>query len=384
MNRGSIRSGRWAPAIAIAFGLAMGHRAAAQSAPSREKTKSIYDDIWKYTRWYHNDDNPVLQNLAFSGRFQLDYAHVDADEGNHGEWNIRRFRLGAKALLFKKLTIHGEVDLNPQENDPFYVRLTDMYVSWAENDSLVAIVGKHSAPFTMDGATSSKELIAVDRSNVTNNLWFTQEYFPGASLEGERGAFRYHAGLYSSGSANREFGNFDGSVFGLVVVGYDFAKRLGVKEAALEGNYLHQGADEDNTFTRKFGNIASLNFKLQAGRWGLRTDLAAGDGHLGQSDVYGFMVMPFYDFGSGFQLVGRYTFVQSDDVNGVRLGTYENRVVTGNGDEYNELYLGLNYYFYGHKLKLQTGVQFADMEDRANDGGAYSGVGFTSGLRVSW
>ena len=32
----------------------------------------------------------------------------------------------------------------------------------------------------------------------------------------------------------------------------------------------------------------------------------------------------------------------------------------------------MNYYFYGHKLKLQTGVQFADMQDRANDGGAYS------------
>ena len=38
----------------------------------------------------------------------------------------------------------------------------------------------------------------------------------------------------------------------------------------------------------------------------------------------------------------------------------------------------------GHKLKLQGGIQFADMRDRANDGGAYSGVAGPSGFRMSW
>jgi phosphate-selective porin OprO/OprP len=366
----------------LAFFLAL--TASLPATAQDEKKPSVYDNIWKYTRWYQNDENGVIQSFVLSGRFQLDYANVDADEGDHDEWNIRRFRFGARARLFRKMTVHGEVELNPQEHDPLYVRLTDMYVEWAESGLVNATLGKHSAPFTMDGATSSKELIAIDRSNLTNNLWFTQEYFPGASLEGERGAFSYHAGLYSSGSMNREFGSFDGSAFGLVVAGYDFAKALGVEEAVLAGNYVRQGADEDNTFTRPFQNIGSLNFKLHAGPWSLRTDLAAGDGHMGQSDVWGFMAMPFYDFAGGFQLVGRYTFVESPDVNGVRLAAYENQVVSGRGDEYNELYLGLNYYFYGHKLKLQTGVQFAEMEDRAGDGGAYSGVAWTTGLRVSW
>ena len=51
----------------------------------------------------------------------------------------------------------------------------------------------------------------------------------------------------------------------------------------------------------------------------------------------------------------------------------------GTGDRYNEGYLGVNYYFYGHRLKLQSGVQFADMRDRANDGGAYSGTSWVTG-----
>jgi phosphate-selective porin OprO/OprP len=96
------------------------------------------------------------------------------------------------------------------------------------------------------------------------------------------------------------------------------------------------------------------------------------------------MVMPFFNVTSKFQIVGRETYVSSKDPNGVRLATYENRVVSGRGDRYQEIYLGTNYFFYGHKLKLQSGVQWGDMNDRANDGGAYSGFSWVTGLRVSW
>ena len=76
----------------------------------------------------------------------------------------------------------------------------------------------------MDGSTSSKELLAVDRSNLTNNVWFTQEYVPGVSAAGGRSPWIYHLGLYSAGDANREFGRFNGprQLFTLAVLGYDF------------------------------------------------------------------------------------------------------------------------------------------------------------------
>ena len=59
-------------------------------------------------------------------------------------------------------------------------------------------------------------------------------------------------------------------------------------------------------------------------------------------------------------------------------------LVAGNGDEYNELYVGFNYYWYGHKLKLQTGLQQVDMDDVAADGGAHEGWSWTTGFRISW
>jgi phosphate-selective porin OprO and OprP len=366
--------------------LAVASSAAALGADSdpNKAEPSLFDQVWSYADLYKNDEHPVLQRLQFTGRFQLDYAIVEADQGDHDEWNIRRFRLGAKAKLFKDFTLHGEADLNPQEPRPFYTRLTDIYLSWSQSKTFVATVGKHSAPFTMDGSTSSKELLAIDRSNLANNLWFPNEYFPGVSASGQFNEWRYWAGIYSSGGANGEFGEFNGGLFGLATIGYDFAKNLDVKQALLAFNYVYNEPDQDNSWTRDLQHIGSLNFNLAAKKWGVRADLSVGSGYFRASDLWGAMLMPYYNISSRLQLVSRYTHVQSDDSNGVRLPLYENTVVNGRGDEYNEIYLGLNYYFYGHKLKVQTGVQYADLQDSANDGGEYSGWAWTTGLRISW
>ena len=94
--------------------------------------------------------------------------------------------------------------------------------------------------------------------------------------------------------------------------------------------------------------------------------------------------MPYYGFNPRIQAVLRYTYVSSADDNGVRLPRYENKIVDGRGNEYDELYAGLNVYFYGHKLKWQTGLEYASMKDDANDGGEYEGWGLSTGLRLYW
>ncbi len=380
MKTSTIRVRGW---LAAGF-LAMGAGTAAAQGQPAEKTPSTFDRIWKFADWYSNDANPVVQRVVFSGRYQQEWATLDADEDHHSEWNIRRMRLGPRVTLFRTITFHAEADLNPQETDPFFVRMTDLYVQWTKSPRLALTVGKHGVSFTMDGSTSSKELIAIDRSNLTNNIWFTEEYLPGVGVSGRAAPWTYRAGLYSSGRRNKWLGEFDGGVFTYTLVGYDFARALGVREATLAGNYLYQQPDSNNTFTRPFEHIASVNFKLESDRWGVRGDLSAASGYLGQSDVWGAMAMPSYNLTSKLQLVGRYTFVTSEDVNGVRLATYENEIVSGRGDRYNEVYGGANYYFYGHKLKVQTGVQYADMNDRAGDGGAYSGTSWVTGFRVGW
>jgi phosphate-selective porin OprO/OprP len=371
------------PAVAAAQGPAS---PAPAPAPQSDigKTPSTYDKIWRFAEWYSDDSNPIVQRVLLSGRFHLDYALLDADQGTHDEWNIRRWRIGPRVTLFRKLTLHSEVELDPQRADPLYLRFTDFYGQWTHSARLVLTVGKQSAPFTMDGATSSRELLTIDRSNLANNIWFPQEYLPGVSVSGRRAPWAYRLGVYSAGEATREFGRLNGGTATLGVLGYDFAQAWGVKEALLAGNYVYQHPDSANTFTRQLEHIGSINFRFEADRWGARTDLSTATGYLGQSDLWAVTAMPFVNITDKFQVVGRYTFIESDNANGVRLGTYESRLVSGRGDRYNELYLGANYLFYAHRLKLQSGVQFVEMNDRANDGGAYSGVSWTTGLRVGW
>jgi phosphate-selective porin OprO/OprP len=95
------------------------------------------------------------------------------------------------------------------------------------------------------------------------------------------------------------------------------------------------------------------------------------------------MALPSMNATDKLQFVTRYTFVISDDPRGVQLPTYENRVVAGRGDSHNEWYIGSNYYLYGHRLKLQTGVQYNDMDD-GPDTDTYAGWGWTTGIRVGW
>lgn len=349
------------------------------------KPPSTYDKIWaNVTNWYDGESNPVVQRVVFTGRFQHDFAMVRADQGDHDESNIRRVRFGPRITMFHDYLLHAEMEVNPQEHEPFYLRLTDAYVAWQKHPKAVLMVGKQSVPFTQEGATSSKELITIDRSNLVNNIWFTQEYMPGVSVSGRAAPWNYRVGVYSSGAMNREFGKFNGSAFTLGLLGYDFAKKLGVKEALLTGNYLYQHPDVNNTFTKRFEHIMVVHFKLEEGRWGVRTDVSKTVGYLGQPNLLGVMAMPFFNVTDKLQLVARYTFLDSDGPNGLSLATYENKVVRGAGDQYNEGYVGVNYFFYGHKLKLQSGVQFAEMLDGANDGGAYSGTAWTTGLRIGW
>ncbi len=345
---------------------------------------SIFDKIWKLPTIYKNDDSAFLNELRFVGKAQFDMYSIDSGAGADQDWIVRRLRAGLLArLMHSRLELHVEADLTPQ-SDPVYARLTDAYASWKFCDAAKLTLGKQSTKFTLDGSTSSNDLLTIDRNNLSNNLWFTQEYISGISLSGKINAWQYTAGFYSGGTDTKEFGNFDEGHFALLSLGYDFGKAIGAKKALLRADYVYNDRNAKSSATRSFENIGSLTFQLDEGKWGVSTDLSLGTGYGKQSDVFGLVIMPWYNITDKLQAVVRYTYLESEDPNGIRFGRYENVMSKGKGDEYQEWYAGLNYYVYGQKLKLQTGVTWADMQDSANDGGALHAWTWTTGLRVSW
>jgi phosphate-selective porin OprO/OprP len=359
------------------------------SASFSERATQLFDQLWGFATLYDDPGNPVLKKLAFRGRFHADFPLYEADQGDYSEPQVRRLRLGAKAEWLADLVTHVEVDIDTTceqgeicGDDP-YEGLTDAYLGWTPHALFELKVGKFSAPFTLDGATSSNRLLTPERNNVSNNLWFPVEYHAGVGASGRHESWRYRFGAYSS-STTEEFGDFDGGYFLLFTLAHDFSERLHAREALLSFDYVYNEADVKNVSTRPLGHVWSLNLRYDAGSWGLRSDLSGGLGYGTQPDLIGFVVTPFYRFLDCFELVGRYTFLNSFDDNGVRLARYESRIESGLGDRYNELFFGLNWYLYGHKLKWQTGVKLTQMDDAADDGGDYRGVGWTTGFRMSW
>jgi phosphate-selective porin OprO/OprP len=303
--------GAFAPALLMAWLLGLGTPAVVLGE-GQEEAGNGFDRVWAKTRVYAGNDDSFFQSVQVSGRLQLDLAYVDSGDADHGELNVRRFRFGVKTVFLRHFTLHLEADFDPQEADPFYTKLTDAYLAWAPRETFTLTAGKHSAGFTLDGMTSSKRLLTIDRSNLANNIWFTEEYIPGISVKGETDRLIYHLGVFSSGDKNREFGDLDGGRFLLVTLGHDFADRLGAKEALLRINLVDNEPDPANGFTRPLERIGSLSFSYEKTRWGLRADLSAASGYSGQSDLWGFYLMPFYRPSDALELVGRFTRIDSE------------------------------------------------------------------------
>jgi phosphate-selective porin OprO/OprP len=344
-----------------------------------------YQRIWQQAVLYESTDEAAwLRRFALSGRAHGDYAWFDADEGDYDDLRWRRFRFGFTADLAYDWTVRleGDFDFNNDLRDT-YQRLTDAHMDKRVGENTSLKILKHSAGFTLDGATSSKKLLTPERNNLTNNLWFTAEYFTGTSVSGKpEKRLSYKAGVFASDDSD-EIGVDGASYFTLLSAGYSLAPDLGLETALINLDYVYNDKDPAAN-TRDFSHVISLSSKWGRGNWGLWTDLSAGDGHYSQRDVWGLVLMPFYAFSERTQLVARYTYLDSDGDNGLRLNRYESSVVDGRGDRYDEYFLGLNLYFYGHRLKWQNGLHFTRMEDDADDGGEYDGWGLISGLRIYW
>jgi phosphate-selective porin OprO/OprP len=337
-----------------------------------------FDSIWNHRTLYASADSEYLQTLNLSGRAQVDAVYYDADQGDYDATRWRRFRFGFTADVLQSgvVRLETEFDLN-NKPDSSYRRLTDASFEWQfENDWRLTIL-KQSAGFTLDGATSSKRLLTPERNALTHNLWFTAEYFTGLDLKGDCGGkWKCRGGIYSS-DGNDEISKFNASYFSLLSASVELGK------LDLRLDYVHNDKD-DEANTRHFNDVLSLVGHWEDGPWGLSTDISGGLGWESQGDVLGVVVMPWWMQTPQLQWVARYTYLTSSDDNGLRLNRYDRNVVSGRGNEYHELFAGLNWYFYGHKLKWHNGLQYTDMQDDAHDGGKYQGWGFTSGLRVFW
>jgi phosphate-selective porin OprO/OprP len=355
---------------------------------------STYDQIWDRAILVKNSDGPI-QKLAFTGRLQGDAYSFKSEDTSNDDTDWRRLRLGLKATVFDDFVIHSEMDLDMNEADSdswdkFYKRLTDSYVGWKGSKALNVKVGKQSAGFTLDGATSSKKLIVPERSIVARNIWFGTEYFTGATAYGNLEEWNYKVGGFSS-SGEDEFGHFDSGFFTLLSAGHSIGE-----EGSLRLDYVYNNPDYDTDYsvgTRDLEHIISLVYKdMLTEKLGLWTGVNWAKGisdkseGINHSDLFGVEIMPFYNLSDELQLVFQYAGVTSTDSKSeIVMARYAER----NNDKEkvetaHNFLLGFNWYLYGHKLKWQNAIEYNYGDKLAGSGDDYNGYGLTSAIRISW
>ena len=351
---------------------------------------STFDKIWSIPTVYKGEAGDVLNEVRIVGRQHIDWYQFRNGSQQDSDFVSRRTRLGTKVQFLKDFTLHIETDLSLEVPHPLFNKYTDAYVKWAPGKAFALTVGKQSVRYTLDGGTSSNSLLTIDRSPLAYNLGFSEEYLPGVQVEGDAGLWSWKLGAVSAGAADRDFGAFNAGTIGFASLSRDVSALTGLQKSSLRADVFTQSSDAQNTtgtpkaFSRNHADGISLISQNTQGAWGFDAEIGLTEGQGSQSDLKGIQLMPSYSFDKDWQAVVRYTRVTSANNNGVSFARYESMLTSGKGDRLEEIYFGLNRYFYGHKLKFQLGVQHSKMIDSANDGGAYSGWGVTTGLRLSW
>ncbi|MEC7861365.1 MAG: porin [Verrucomicrobiota bacterium] len=349
------------------------------SSPSNNSDSKSLEDLWNIPHLYSNSDSLLVNDLKLVGRYQWQYADLNSDQGDWSDSENRRFRLGTEAkVLGGNWKLKAEINVN-DDFSPFYKSLEEAYIKYQGNDALNITIGKQKPAWSYEQSTSSRKILTFERSLLVNQL--SPKKTSGISASGSIENWNYVLGIYN-GNINEEFGDFNNSgEFALASIGYDYSKSSDFDTAAWRLDLLHN-KDETNNAAKPYKNSISLNHSLSQGVLTLNTDLIHAGSY--SDDVYGLVLLPTYDISDKLQLVARYTYASSDG-DGLRAQKrYERKASltdSGYGEDYQSYYLGLNYYINDHKLKLMTGIEYADM-DGGSDGGDYSGWTLFSGLRL--
>ncbi len=359
------------------------------------KSTSTFDSIWVLANIYKDDSNPILQEFKLRGRYQGQLHSTDADQGADSDWEDRRSRLGFDAKLFEKQV---EIRLDFQSNDgfrDFYDGLVDAYIRWKPTNTLTFTAGK-TKPLIghYDWLEPTITQPTFERSQIFNQLNINRA--TAFTAEGSVDAFSWRAGIYSNDTpattggtgsfGDGEFGDLDGGFAYSVGVGYDFKEQLGIDQALVRIDWLHSDREAGDLVLGRYDDIISGTFWAKEGNAALVVEAfhaRGGDG--ANTDVFGFFIQPTYDIVPGkFQLVGRYSYAQSDGATGIRpQNRYETTAGALRGDSYHAIYAGGQYFIYGDKLKLLAGAEYSALGQNSG-ADRYDGYTFLTGLRFSF
>ncbi len=363
---------------------------------------SPYERLMSVPVLYQNEGNPWVQQLAVVGQLQLQYACGSDASGKYGTmdlpdastWGgleVRRFRLGMKGRLFKKLFFLNLTELNADFEPRIYKRTPETYVTWMENDAFNISAGKSELKFNREQEYSSRDFPAFERTALGNMLYGGELTGAWICGKGIAGGWLYYLGGFSNDRQD-EWPDFKGGAMILSKIGYNYTAATSFDLAEVKMQWLHNtepgyAASSDCLASPLYSDCVSISNEITNGPLGLTTEFLWGDGVEGRPDVCGLSAMTTWSFTKQLQLVSVLELAGSRDENGVILPNRYEALSPGvgdkRGDHYLASYAGLNYYIDGHRLKLMSGAKFSHL-DGGPGGGDFNGWTWLAGLRMAF
>ncbi|MFP6900195.1 MAG: porin [Opitutales bacterium] len=320
-------------------------------------------------------------SLKFSGRVQAQYDNYDGVGGtkvDRDHFYFRRLFLGGHA----KLGDHwgGDLVMDFADGNAFLDGASAWYQS---SDALRIDAGQLKVPFGIEETTSSAKVKTIERSAVNRQFAEAIKFnarHTGIFAKGKLGNGLSYGFAYANAGQNN---NSKASELKDGVYGY---------EQEAQGWWGRLRYDGSNDSFGYFGGIEYGSMPMGGAYEGgdfsaynLFGNLHFGDIHLdaeymnGEAEVSGaadqehagYMVQASYDIDGSWELVYRFSTVEGSAADTVSAKEIIRRANVNDAmvDEMDQHYIGVNYLFQGHDVKLMLGYEINELEDTAGDSG---------------
>lgn len=329
-----------------------------------KKMKALAERLENLGQLFKNNDNPIMQELWFLGRYHGQSFDADGNVGESDGWENRRFRIGSQARFFEKLTLHAQM-VSGFDMDPFYNGFTELWSQWAFDDRFLVTIGQQKHRFTHDRNVSSRYLNTLERSMLLN--MFNADYTPAVTVAGTSDKFAYYTGIFSNATSADildSFTNYD-SGYSLLASGtWNIKDTINTDEAFWNICYLYSDANQNATNLNRYKDGVSTALILTKGAGSLVSEALLGT-RSANGDAIGINIQPGWFFTDKLQLATRYQLAVADENDGLLAQRrYDRAAGLTTGDLYQAGYAGFNYYLAGHRMKLMNGIEYADMNGR--------------------
>ena len=314
----------------------------------------------KYSIVFRSADDKY--SLGIGGRLQFRYTFKDNDEDfgkrDTNNMDVRRARLSFGGNVYGKL-MHYYVEF---DGDSFDVGIRDFYVYWTPFAELNTKLGYFKVPFNQQRISSSAKLLLQDRAIASEQ--FDQDRDYGFDIYGQpfEGHMEYHAAIFNGAGENPEDrgtdDNLNNELMYVFNIRYNpFGKYDTVDEsdlkftekfkASVAASMVVNPKERDEKLVDSDGilGVLELSMKYRGISWHneifARSEDPEDGGDTLNSDGF-FTQAGYFILRDRVEVAARYSMLDPDnDVS---------------NDLEKEYTAGVNYYFRGHRSKIQADV----------------------------